>query len=113
MRISKVMLDSIHISTTYSGSLEGLPPKNYIVEQAKKNAIKMFGSDRPTYVVVPDSEKLPRFQYIGWFNSYTPVKHKDAFGSHLVLIWWDEKQTLDGIIEFAAAYWAHAEDYNL
>lgn len=117
MRVSKVDLDAIHISKTYAGSLEGTPPKSYIIERAKKHLADLWGKDRPVHVVFPNndprSQRLPAYQYMAWFNSWSTVEDEDAMGSHLFLIWWDDKFNTDGLEEFAATHWGYAKDYDL
>lgn len=84
-----------------------------MIDKAKESAVEMYGKDRPLYIAIPEGNDLPTYQYVGWFSSYTPVNDEDAFGSHLVVIWWDDKQTLDGAIDFAAAHWGHAKDFDI
>lgn len=112
MKPSRVDLDAIHITKTYGGSLEGTPSKAFMIDVAKKTLTKMWGN-RPTHMVIPEGDKLPAYQYCGWFNSYTPKNDSDAMGSHLCLIWWDDKIDIQKLNEFAAAYWGHAEDYDI
>lgn len=117
MRTSKVELDAIHITKTYAGSLEGLPSKAFIIDAAKKELAKIWGSDRPVHIVFPDTDprsyRLPAYQYLAWFGSWTPVENKDAMGSHLFLIWWDDKLDIEKLTDFAAAHWGEAHDYWL
>lgn len=117
MRVSKVSLDAIHVNKTYAGSLEGPPPKSFIIDRAKRHLAEMWGPDRPVHVIFPNNDprsyRLPAYQYSAWFSSWTPVKDEDAMGSHLFLIWWDDKFNTDNLEEFAAAHWGHAKDFNL
>lgn len=97
-------LDSIIITKTYAGCLEGVPSVDSCIQSAKNTSNKMFG-DRP--IVVLDFETkivgkdfkgndqfmLPQWQHIAWISSFDPIK--DGDGSHVVAIWFSDNPSCD------------------
>lgn len=96
-------IDSLYVTRTYGGCLEGAPPAEAMIESAKNHIQKMWGK-RSTLIIEPALKEipvrrspaldefpkmLPQYQHAVWVNSFAPIS-KDADGSELVIIWWDD-----------------------
>lgn len=114
-----VHLDSIYISTTYGGCLEGIPSIDNSIDRAKKKAAELFGKGRAT-LVLPikikdlkhDVQILPKYQHIAKFSSYKPIV--SGHGSNLIVIWFNDNPSSDIVPILDTFDWnAHAEDWEI
>ena len=98
-----------------------------MIDAAKKHAVKLFGSPRPTLVLEPKittypsygpgsprlRDRLPAWQFIAWLKG--PAKEdKGSDGSQLIVIWWADACTFTLPPEVLNIDWnAYAEDYGI
>lgn len=77
-------LNSVYISRTYAGCLEGMPNNQLFFDLAFETVNKLWGN-RKTIILKPKSlsEELPKWQYLIWFSG-SSLKGGD--GSELVVI---------------------------
>ena len=98
---TSIRIDSVHISRTYAGVLEGLPTPEQTIAHAKASAKQLCG-ERPMLVVLPVTtlpqqpeasrlnlprERCPPWCVIAWLQG--PAL-KDGDGSDLVVIWFQD-----------------------
>lgn len=121
VNIKMKYLDSIYITKTYGGCLEGIPSEEETINYAKEKCKKLF-YERPIHIVeyevkkikgIRNEEKcmLPKYLHIADIISYTPIK--DGDGSHLAVIWFadDPSCNIEPIIskiewkKFAEDWW--------
>ena len=123
-------LQELHQELAYAGLLEGLPNSRLnrrIIKAAMKRGASM--SAAPTFLIQPQmttlkrgnffgfgaAESLPRWVSVGYFFSNSPAKSPAADGSHLVVVWFQDRfgEPSDvAVQEFAALPWANvAHDY--
>ncbi len=118
---------SVHVSGTYAGVIEGKPDAAMsarLIESASTEMVRVWGR-RPTYVVksagepgAPLPERLPPECWCAWLKS-GPVHDGDAFGSHLVVVWFrdaGDALSLRDIITAgvrAVPWESLAEDYEI
>ena len=101
MNSKSLLVDTVHISQTYAGVLEGLPTTEETIARAKALARRLCG-ERPVMVVPPITtplhqheasrlglprERCPRWLVIAWLQG--PAM-KDGDGSELVVIWFQD-----------------------
>ena len=126
-----IRIDSIHISRTYAGVLEGLPSTEESIEHAKHLARELWG-DRPTVVIPPATtplrqprvnhreqslprERCPEWLILAWLEG--PAL-KDGDGSQLIVIWFQDAPGFEvpGMLlhDLACDTWEkHAKDWWL
>jgi len=93
----RVRLDSLYITRTYAGLLEGVPDDQYNlrqIERAARALIPVWG-ERATYVIPPQIRavtevgrtynRLPELIYCAWLTS-EPIKPQWC-ASELVTVW--------------------------
>lgn len=111
MNLSNYRIKSIYTTQTYGGWLEGRPSKESVVKTFRAALAKMWG-ERPTFVKPMDDGRngaLPQWMHAAWVDG--PETNDDAHGSHLVIVWFSDKQpsaeeALDGV-----DWKKHAEDF--
>ncbi len=124
-----ISADLIWATLTYSGLIEGRPDEDFnsgivasISNFAERNYHQKAVIIPPTITSRSNGERvwpeLPTVKVVAHFTSDIPVKDADAFGSMLVIGWFQDKVepliSLDVRPMIEAVEWAlHAEDWSL
>lgn len=86
-------IDSVYITRTYGGCLQGIPTYEDRVDSAKNKSKNLWGK-RPIFIIEPDLKEkmLPLWVHIAYISN--DAISKEAHGSELVVVWWDD--SMDG-----------------
>jgi len=136
-----VFLDSYYVSDTYAGVLEGIPPVDWAIENAKHRLGKLWGEGRPVLVVQPQrkpvvgadgkqmqtywfstekkpAEVVPGRCMMAWLNSFD-VQDSNDDGTHVFVIWWDDQDAESPLlmalkhVNDAGGWWANAQGWGI
>jgi len=121
-------LQELHNIQPYAGCLEGPPPLERGLKEVREWAEKNVAFSTPIVVVPPEVKErsspwraepstklLPQWAHIGLYTSSKPVKDKTADGSHLCIIWYNDKAQCplaNKDIILQVDWDAHARDYS-